>query len=93
MDDTKLNLADLNSPGREPFVRSLGFFVALAVPWQINFSCARDFCLNQRMPLPWPTLCKITNCAVHTNKKYYVHTVACVYPRRLFDRFTNMLSV
>ena len=40
MDDTKLNLADLNSPGREPFVRSLGFFVALAVPWQINFSCA-----------------------------------------------------
>ena len=40
MDDTKLDLADLNPPCREFFVRSLGFALALAVPWQTIF-CVR----------------------------------------------------
>ena len=40
MGDTKLNLADLNSPRRELFIRSLKFVVTLAVPRKINFSCA-----------------------------------------------------
>ena len=38
MDDTKLDLEDLNSPCRELFVRSLGFVLALAVPLAV-FLC------------------------------------------------------
>ena len=39
MNDTKLDLADLNYSRVELLVRSLGFVAALAVPWQIVFSC------------------------------------------------------
>ena len=30
----------LESPRRKLFIRGLGFFVALSVPWTINFLCA-----------------------------------------------------
>ena len=37
MDDTKLNLADLNSPRQELSNAGLRIVVALLVRWQINF--------------------------------------------------------
>ena len=40
MDDTKLDPADLSFPCQELLARSLRFVVALAVSWQIDFSCA-----------------------------------------------------
>ena len=40
MDQTKIDLTDLNPPRRELSNGGLGFVVALSVCWQIDFLCA-----------------------------------------------------
>ena len=67
MDDTTLNPADIDSLRRELYVCSLGFVVAIAVPWQIMCVCVSTGGAIQ-----------LYSCETHTCKTY-IHYCTLLY--------------